>query len=148
MNNTPRTDQFIGEDSEWSPAKPKNWPAFSRQLERELNAANSKIELLMSANADVARIADERDAAEKRVRLLIAERDTARRQADQQYKLRDEFSDLLGTDDVEQGVAAVREMKERIKRLEEAGDAMLNAENDDAEYEAILQWNKAKEAKP
>lgn len=37
---------------------------------------------------------------------------------------------------------------ERIKRLEEAGDAILNAENDDEEYKAILQWNKSKEAKP
>jgi archaellum component FlaC len=37
---------------------------------------------------------------------------------------------------------------ERIKRLEEAGDAILNANNDDEEYEAIKQWNKAKEAKP
>jgi hypothetical protein len=36
----------------------------------------------------------------------------------------------------------------RIKRLEEAGDAILNAENDDEEYKAIIQWNKAKEAKP
>ena len=38
-------------------------------------------------------------------------------------------------------------LQERIKRLEEAGDAILNAENDDEEYKAILQWNKAKEAK-
>jgi septum formation topological specificity factor MinE len=67
-----------------------------RRLERQLNAAN------------------------ERIPLLIAERDTARRQADQKYKLREEFLDLLGTNDVEQGVAAVREMKERIKRLEEA----------------------------
>ena len=37
---------------------------------------------------------------------------------------------------------------ERIKRLEEAGDAILNAENDDEEYKAILQWNKSKEDKP
>ena len=39
IGDTPRTDEFIGEDSEWSPAKPKNWPAFARQLERELNRA-------------------------------------------------------------------------------------------------------------
>jgi hypothetical protein len=110
IGETPRTDaacniydlQIVAED-----------------IERELNAANSKIELLMSANADVARIADERDAAEKRIPLLIAERDTARRQADQKYKLREEFVELLGTDDVEQGVAVVRGLKERIKRLEE-----------------------------
>jgi hypothetical protein len=35
----------------------------------------------------------------------------------------------------------------RIKRLEEAGDAMLNAENDDEEYKAILQSNKYKNNK-
>ena len=117
MSDTPRTD------AAWKPDGGDGYPTvdadFARQLERELNAANSKIELLMSANADVARIAEERDAAENRIPLLIAERDTARRQADQQYKLREEFADLLGTDNVEQGVAAVREMKERIKRLED-----------------------------
>jgi len=118
MNNTPRTnlEAFFPHDSMYQVCDSD----FARKLERELNAANSKIELLMSANADVARIAEERDAAENRIPLLIAERDTARRQADQQYKLREEFADLLGTDDVEQGVAAVREMKERIKRLEES----------------------------
>jgi predicted RNase H-like nuclease (RuvC/YqgF family) len=60
----------------------------------------------------------------QRIHLLIAERDTARRQADQQYNLREEFRNLLGTDDVEQGVAVVREMKDRIKRLEEENDAL------------------------
>jgi exonuclease VII small subunit len=62
----------------------------------------------------------ELEAAKQRIRLLIAERDTARLQADQQYNLREEFRELLGTDDVEQGVAVVREMKQRIKRLEES----------------------------
>ncbi len=97
MSDTPRTDDrtVIIDGNQWVNAP------FARQLERELNAANVEIELLMSANADVARIAGERDAAEK-----------------------------------------------RIKRLEEAGDAILNAENDDEEYKAIIQWNKAKEAKP
>jgi polyhydroxyalkanoate synthesis regulator protein len=126
------------------------------KLERELNAANSKIELLMSANADVARIADERDAAENRIRLLIAERDTARRQADQQYKLREEFRDLLGTDDVEQGVAMVRGLQERIKRLEEAGNNLLwnfcpeyTSDLTQEQSDALKQWNKARgEAKP
>jgi len=109
---------------------------FCRQLERELNDSND------------------------RIRLLIAERDTARRQADQNYKLREEFRDLLGTDDVEHGVAVVREMKERIKRLEEVGDNLSDcadqigwtscespqwikkAEN------AVKEWRKAKEDKP
>lgn len=63
-------------------------------------------------------MSSELEAANERIRLLIAERDTARLQADQQYKLREEFLDLLGTDEIEQGVAVVREMQERIKRLE------------------------------
>jgi len=36
---------------------------------------------------------------------------------------------------------------ERIKRLEAAVDAILNANNDDEQYEAMKQWYKAKEAK-
>jgi len=40
------------------------------------------------------------------------------------------------------------ELKQRIKQLEQAGDAILNANNDDEEYEAMKQWRKAKEAKP
>jgi hypothetical protein len=43
-----------------------------------------------------------------RIRLLIAERDSARQQADLNWKLREEFTALLGTDDVEE---AVRELK-------------------------------------
>jgi len=113
-----------------------------------------RIDLLMSANADVARIADERDIAEQRIHLLIAERDTARLQADQNYKLREEFRDLLVTDDVERGVAVVREMKERIKRLEEAGDLLTRmvCRQDgygiyQDEEDAVNSWHKAKEAK-
>ena len=92
VSDTPRTDAEL----EFDPTSVDEVLNWSRQLERELNDSND------------------------RIRLLIAERDTARRQADQHYKLREEFLDLLGTDDVEQGVAVVREMKERIKRLEES----------------------------
>ena len=126
-----------------------------RKLERELNAANSKIELLMSANADVARIADERDAAEKRIPLLIAERDTAQLRASQNWKIREEFRALLGTDDVSTALAVVRELKQRIKRLEEAGDLLTRmvCRQDgygiyQDEEDAVNSWHKAKEAKP
>jgi len=94
----------------------------------------------------------ELNAANERIRLLIAERDTARRQADQQYKLREEFLNLLGTDDVEQGVAVVRDMKQRISKLydyvaalETGGDLMAHELG--FGYDVDL-WNKAKEAKP
>lgn len=90
-------------------------------------------------------------AANDRIRLLIAERDTARLQADQNYKLREEFRELLGTDDVEQGVVVVREMKERISKLsdyvaalETAGDLMANELS--YGYDVDM-WNKAKEDK-
>ncbi len=87
----------------------------------------------------------ELEAANQRIRLLIAERDTARRQADQKYNLREEFLDLLGTDDVEQGVAVVRGLQERVKRLEEAGDRAI----ENSYYpDRVKVWNKAKEAKP
>jgi len=118
MSDTPRTDAeaFLPHDSKYRVCDVD----FVRQLERELNAAN------------------------ERIRLLIAERDTARRQADQNWKLREEFTDLLGTDDVEQGVTVVREMKERIKRLEEAGDGAI----ENSYYpDRVKVWNKAKEAK-
>jgi septum formation topological specificity factor MinE len=95
----------------------------------------------------------ELNAANERIRLLIAERDTARRQADQQYKLREEFLNLLGTDDVEQGVAVVRDMKQRISKLydyvaalETGGDLMAHELG--FGYDVDL-WNKARgEAKP
>ena len=78
-----------------------------RKLERQLNAAND------------------------RIRLLIAERDTAQLQSDQKVSLREEFRELLGTDDIEQGVDKVRILKQfaairlgYIKQLETENDAL------------------------
>ena len=74
---------------------------------------------LQSAQAYLLDVEHELADAHDRIRLLIAERDTARLQADQKINLREDFRELLGTDDIEQGVAVARGMKERIKRLEE-----------------------------
>ena len=74
---------------------------------------------LQSAQAYLLDVEHELADAHNRIRLLVAERNTARLQADQKISLREEFRELLGTDDIEQGVAVVREMKERIKRLED-----------------------------
>jgi exonuclease VII small subunit len=144
IGDTPRTDQM----EQHAAVGLRRNAAFEqasdlcRQLERELNAAN------------------------ERIPLLIAERDTARRQADQNWKLREEFADLLGTDDLEQGVAVVRELQERIKRLEEdsqrlnwllkRGLAWRDCYNDwwkegewlYASQSALETIDKAKEAKP
>jgi len=79
--------------------------------------------------------------ANDRIRLLVAERNTARLQADQKISLREEFRELLGTDDIEQGVIVVRELQDRIKRLEDAGDELLY-DNDDMAN--INKWHKAK----
>ena len=115
MSDTPRTDAAYFKPH----ATMYDLAGEMKLMERELNAANDRIP------------------------LLIAERDTARRQADQNYNLREEFRNLLGTDDVEQGVAVVREMKDRIKRLEAAGDEAIYP----FEYAARVRiWTEAKEA--
>ena len=112
---------------------------------------------LQSAQAYLLDVEHELADAHDRIRLLVAERNTARLQADQRVSLREEFRELLGTDEIEQGVVVVRGLQERIKRLEEAGDGLLTAMRDDwSEYvdwidettDAISKWSKAKEAKP
>lgn len=41
----------------------------------------------------------------------------------------------------------IRELRERIKRLEEAGDAAIHEAGHGREHDALEIWNKAKEAK-
>jgi len=136
ISDTPRTDAVDAKCDELGVMDAISYSiCHGEQLERELNAAN------------------------ERIRLLIAERDTARRQADQTYKLREEFRELLGTDDVEKGVAVVRKMNERIKRLEEALESIREYWNGDNNSRAMIDacWHaidkasealEAKEAKP
>jgi hypothetical protein len=76
-------------------------------------------------------IVRELNAANDRIRLLIAERDTARLQSDQKVSLREEFCELLGTDDIEQGITVVCDLKQLaavrlgyIKQLETENDAL------------------------
>ena len=73
MSDTPRTDDRVvygtlnGDDSIGS-----TWvnAPFARQLERELNEANKRIELLESCNADLERIAEERNEAVDHIKRL------------------------------------------------------------------------------
>lgn len=85
MRDTPRTDTVL---VAWDlTPEPKVLIEHARELERELNAANSiirqqqlldeenlslrqRIKLLEAANSDVARIADERDRAHERIKRL------------------------------------------------------------------------------
>ena len=119
MSDTPRTDKesFFPHDSKYKVCDAD----FARQLERELN-----------------------DGID-RIKRLLAERDTARQQADQKVSLREEFRELLGTDDIEQGITVVCDLKQiasvrlgYIKQLEEENDAMRAD---------LLLWND-QEAKP
>jgi hypothetical protein len=106
---------------------------------------------LQSAQAYLLDVEHELADAHDRIRLLIAERNTARLQADQRVSLREEFRELLGTDEIEQGVVVVRGLQDRIKLLEEAGDAMeawLRDERLNAVQYTVSKWRKAKEAKP
>ena len=114
MKYTPRTDAAEYESQDEPVTKLGAVDVdFARQLERELNTANNKIELLMSANADVARIAGERDAAEKRIKRLEAV-------VNDPHALWANW--LRGDVKLPVGIGDVREYQDRIKRLEKAGE--------------------------
>jgi uncharacterized protein YdcH (DUF465 family) len=158
MSDTPRTDAVYFKQG----ATMYDLANEMKLVEHELNAAKSKIELLMSANADVARIAGERDAAEKRIKRLEAVtndpsalwinwlrgdvtlpvgigdvrqyQDRIKRLEEENNELRAEEARLLNTNG---------ELERGIKRLIDAGDAMFPwSERVGQEF-----WNKAKEAK-
>jgi Na+/phosphate symporter len=101
-----------------------------RRLERELNAANAIIRQQQLLDEENLRLQERI----KRLEEALAA-----------------YLDLLGTDGVEQGVAVVREMKERISKLndyvaalETAGDLMANELS--YGYDVDM-WHEAKEAK-
>ena len=85
-------------------------------IERELNEANLEVERLTQKVVDLSEGAKEQN---QRIRQLIAERDTARLQADQKVSLRYEFCQMLGTDELKEGVDVVKAMKARITHLED-----------------------------
>ena len=88
MSDTPRTENRLAEIAgKWGVDQHRVTADFARQLERELQEA------------------------QERIRMLIAERDSARQQATQSWKLRDEFTALLGTDDVKEAVRGLKLMK-------------------------------------
>jgi hypothetical protein len=112
---------------------------------------------LQSAQAYLLDVEHELADAHDRIRLLVAERNTARLQADQRVSLREEFRELLGTDEIEQGVVVVRGLQDRIKRLEEALEATAKVigppgkstwVSDDELNQAWELYMKTKEANP
>jgi hypothetical protein len=138
VSHTPRTD-----DKDWS---------FhllfveAQKMERELNAANERIEALNRGNANAERILCELTGCE-----------SGRDVPDWIVKKNWELTDLSKA--YLELVHKHTLTEDRIKRLEEAGDAMLNAwlmPEDSMEYcdwialsaDAKAKWFKAKEAKP
>lgn len=116
MSDTPRTDaesrpypspehaqRIVFEGCQRFVMAPEDYEALyehARQLERELQDAQA------------------------RIRQLIAERDSARAIRDQNWKLRDEFVALLGTDDVKEGAHEVRRLKAAVLLLRQAGGVL------------------------
>lgn len=72
-----------------------------------------------------------------RIKRLLAERDTARQQADQKISLREEFHELLGTDDIEQGITVVCDLKQ-LAAVRLAYIDQLETENDELRADLLL----------
>ena len=93
-----------------------------RKLERELNTAND------------------------RIKRLLAERDTARLQSDQKVSLREEFRELLGTDDIEQGITVVCDLKQlasvRLGYIKQLEEQLMDAKNKHAVLVADVVLNE------
>ena len=124
MSDTPRTEAEVNRQKCWSDDLVTIDANFACQLERELNEANNRIQ------------------------SLIEERDRSNRLAEWKWNLRDEFELLLGTNKIEEGIEAVKELKRRIKRLEEAGDALKTAGYFGGWGDAVNKWVKVREGKP
>ena len=95
---------------------------------------------LQSAQAYLLDVEHELADAHDRIRLLVAERNTARLQADQKISLREEFRELLGTDDIEQGVAVVCDLKQ-LAAVRLAYIQQLETENDAFRADLLL-WSE------
>lgn len=134
MSDTPRTnlEAFFPHDSMYKVCDAD----FCRELERELNAANERIEVLNRGNANAEKILCELTGCE-----------SGRDVPDWIVKKNWELTDLSKAylELVHKHTLA----EERIKRLEEAGDVLAQrAARLGLLPMAIEGWNKAKEAKP
>ena len=119
MSDTPRTEAEVNRQKCWSDDLVTIDANFACQLERELNAANVELE---EKRKDIVWLATEKAKSENYVTQL-------------ENRLRALWDKLEGER---------KHYMDRIKRLEEAGDAM---EQWTSEYGPIYNWHKAKEAK-
>lgn len=118
------------------------WAAANgRRLNKaDLERMGAGVDSIVAENE---RLTKERDEAQERVQRLIAERNTAQARADQVWKLRSEFSALLGTDDIEKGVESVKGLLASIKQLESewSGWPALQREWFGDRYAAMQPWD-------
>ena len=127
ISDTPRTDTArppYTELQEFVSAE------FARTLERELNAANSIIRQQQLLDEENLRL------QERIKRLESVTNDPHALWANW----------LRGSVTLPVGIGDVRQYQERIKRLEEAGDAMVDKGWNEPHLAG--EWRKAKEAKP
>lgn len=118
-----------------------------RRLERELTEANKtnrlQYELITTAEKrGVDKSKEELNVANERIKRLEAV-------VNDPHALWANW--LRGTVSLPAGIGDVRQYQDRIKRLEEAGDAMeawLRDERLNAVQYTVSKWRKAKEAKP
>ena len=70
-------------------------------------------------NSEAARwVVEEVKQMEERIRLLISERDSALRRAEQQWKVREDLQAELGTSDPAEAVREIRKLKAKLKAKE------------------------------
>jgi hypothetical protein len=131
VSDTPRTDAeaFLPHDSKYRVCDAD----FARSLERELNAANAIIRQQQLLDEENLRLQD-------RIKRLEAV-------TNDPHALWINW--LRGSVTLPVGIGDVSEYQDRIKRLEEAGDAMERLLPDGSICDKVANlWLKAKEAKP
>ena len=131
MSDTPRTDAArppYTELQEFVSAE------FARTLERELNAASKERDDALMMLGMYRMKSDEQKQRIKRLESVVND----------PHALWANW--LRGSVALPVGIGDVRQYQERIKRLEEAGDAMINEEYNKPRH--VEQWRKAKEVKP
>lgn len=136
---------------------PKQWVGFAIELETELQEATFEIERLRKSNLQL------REGAEEQKQLIQELNQRIKKYIDEISSLSVVYTKLNGysgtidflgkknerlTDKVKQLNKCAEQQKHRIKRLEEAGDALKASGYFGGWADAVNNWIKAKEAKP
>ena len=143
MSDTPRTDAAEYESQDEPITKLGSVDAeFARSLERHLNGANDLIVRLQAVTNDPHALWDNWLRGSVTLPEGIGD---VRQYQDHIQRLEEELMDANNKHAaLVADVALYEDRGERIKRLEKAGDALLNAHHPLTEGN----WQKAKEAKP